>query len=222
MHLHIPIELDPPAFRPYRKVINAITAPAAIERMTRMIDFYCTWFVDQVIERGECDFTEIIGVPSIVTVDWLGLPVEDWARYASAHRATLANPRGSAEYHPRGRGRPPLPRRADADDDRGPQPGTARRRHQLPAGAVGRRPAAHRGRGLLDGRPARRRWHGHHVEPGQPGAHLALPAPGRAPAAHGRTPSSSTARSRSSCAASRRARRWPARSSRTSSSSAAR
>ena len=36
MHLHIPIELDPPAFRPYRKIVNAITAPAAIDRMTRM------------------------------------------------------------------------------------------------------------------------------------------------------------------------------------------
>ena len=98
MHLHIPIELDPPDFRPYRKVINAITAPAAVERMTPMIDFYCTWFVDQVIERGACDFTEVIGVPSIVTVEWLGLPVDGWRRFASAHRATLAQPRGSAEW----------------------------------------------------------------------------------------------------------------------------
>jgi cytochrome P450 len=98
MHLHIPIELDPPDFRKYRKVINAVTAPAAVERMAGMIDYYCTWFVDQVIERGECDITELIGVPSIVTVAWLGLPVDDWQRFASAHRATLAHPRGSAEY----------------------------------------------------------------------------------------------------------------------------
>jgi cytochrome P450 len=98
MHLHIPIELDPPAFRPYRKMINAITAPAAIERIAPMIEFYCSWFVDQVIERGECDFTEIIGVPSIVTIDWLGLPLEDWPRYASAHQATLARPRDSADF----------------------------------------------------------------------------------------------------------------------------
>jgi cytochrome P450 len=98
MHLHIPIELDPPEFRKYRKIINAVTAPAAVERMTPMIDFYCSWFVDQVIERGECDVTELIGVPSIVTVDWLGLPIEGWQRFASAHRATLAHPRGSAEY----------------------------------------------------------------------------------------------------------------------------
>jgi cytochrome P450 len=98
MHLHIPIELDPPAFRPFRKIVNAITAPAAIGRMTDMIEFYCTWFVDQVIERGVCDFTEIIGVPSIVTIDWLGLPVEGWSRFASAHQATLARPRDSAEF----------------------------------------------------------------------------------------------------------------------------
>jgi cytochrome P450 len=98
VHLHIPIELDPPEFRPYRKVVNAITAPVAVERMSRLIDFYCTWFVDQVIEQGECDFSEIAGVPAIVTIDWLGLPLEDWRRYASAQRATLAFPRGSAEF----------------------------------------------------------------------------------------------------------------------------
>jgi cytochrome P450 len=98
MHLHIPIELDPPDFRKYRKIINAITAPAAVSRMTAMVEFYCTWFVDRVIERGSCDFTEIIGVPSIVTIDWLGLPLEDWSRFASAHQAVLAQPRDSVEY----------------------------------------------------------------------------------------------------------------------------
>jgi cytochrome P450 len=98
MHLHIPIELDPPDFRKYRKIVNAITAPAAISGMTDMIEFYCTWFVDRVIERGECDFTEIIGVPSIVTIDWLGLPLEDWSRFAAAHQAVLAQPRDSAEF----------------------------------------------------------------------------------------------------------------------------
>jgi cytochrome P450 len=98
MHMHIPIELDPPEFRPFRKIVNAITAPAAIGRMTQMIEYYCTWFVDRVIERGSCDFTEIIGVPSIVTIDWLGLPLDEWSRYASAHQATLARPRDSDEF----------------------------------------------------------------------------------------------------------------------------
>lgn len=90
MHLHIPIEIDPPDFRKYRKLVNLITAPAAVERMLDMISHYTTWFIDRVIEAGEADFAEIIGVPSIVTIDWLGLPVEEWSRYSSAHRATLS------------------------------------------------------------------------------------------------------------------------------------
>ena len=32
-HFHIPIEVDPPDFRKWRKLINPITAPAAVERM---------------------------------------------------------------------------------------------------------------------------------------------------------------------------------------------
>ncbi|MEU8802971.1 cytochrome P450 [Spirillospora sp. NPDC048819] len=98
MHLHIPIELDPPEFRTFRKIVNRVTAPAAVERMRAKIDHYTTWFIDQVIETGECDFTDVIGVPAIVTVDWLGLDAEDWKRYSTAHRATLSGVPGSPEF----------------------------------------------------------------------------------------------------------------------------
>jgi len=40
----------------------------------------------------------VIGVPSIVTVDGLGLDVDDWQRYASAHHAVLAAVPGSEAY----------------------------------------------------------------------------------------------------------------------------
>jgi len=40
----------------------------------------------------------VIGVPAIVTVDWLGLDVAEWKRYASAFHATLVAKRGSPEY----------------------------------------------------------------------------------------------------------------------------
>jgi cytochrome P450 len=98
MHLHIPIEFDPPEFRKYRKIVNPIAAPAAVDRMAPMIKKYTTWFIDQVIEAGECDLAQVIGVPSIVTVDWLGLPVKDWKRYSFAHHAVLAAVPGSEEY----------------------------------------------------------------------------------------------------------------------------
>jgi cytochrome P450 len=98
MHMHIPIEIDPPEFRKWRKLINPITSPAAIARMKAMVEKYTTWFIDEVIETGEADLTQVIGVPSIVTVDWLGLPVKDWAHYAFAHHAVLAAVPGSEEY----------------------------------------------------------------------------------------------------------------------------
>ncbi|MBV9206886.1 MAG: cytochrome P450, partial [Actinobacteria bacterium] len=98
MHLHIPIEIDPPEFRQYRKLINPITSPTAVKRMQGLISKYTTWFIDEVIESGRCDLAQVIGVPSIVTVDWLGLPVSDWHRYARLHHAILAAVPGSAEY----------------------------------------------------------------------------------------------------------------------------
>jgi cytochrome P450 len=66
--------------------------------MVGMIDRYTTWFIDQVIEDGACDFTDIIGVPAIVTIDWLGLPVEEWGRYATAHHATVSVEHHTAEF----------------------------------------------------------------------------------------------------------------------------
>jgi cytochrome P450 len=98
MHPHIPIEIDPPNFRKYRRLLNPLTTPAAVERMSAMIGKYTTWFIDEVIESGECDFAQVIGVPSIVTVDWLGLEVADWRRYTFAHHASLAAVRDSEEW----------------------------------------------------------------------------------------------------------------------------
>src|SRR4051812_22681648 len=98
MHHHIPIEIDPPDFRKYRKIINAITAPAAIVDLVARIRHHTTWFIDRIIEQGRCDFAEIIGVPAITTVEWLGLPPEEWARYSFQHRTVLSAPKGSPDY----------------------------------------------------------------------------------------------------------------------------
>ncbi|MBF4480238.1 Cytochrome P450 [Rhodococcus rhodochrous J3] len=95
---HIPVELDPPEHRKYRKLINPLTTPAAVERLRPSIEKYTTRFIDRVIEDGQCDFATIIGVPAVVTIDWLGLPADDWERYAHAHHAALSELPGSAEF----------------------------------------------------------------------------------------------------------------------------
>jgi cytochrome P450 len=98
MHKHIPIELDPPEFRSFRKVVNPIASPAAVARVEDMIVRWTTWFVDELIEAGRADLAQVVGVPSIVTIDWLGLPVRDWQRYSRSHHATLAEERDSPVY----------------------------------------------------------------------------------------------------------------------------
>ncbi|NCL73423.1 cytochrome P450 [Rhodococcus sp. YH1] len=98
MHFHIPIELDPPEFRKYRKIVNPITAPAAVDRMKALVDRHTAGFIDSVIEDGQCDLTSVISVPSIVTVDWLGLDLADWKRYSHAHHQALAGIPGSDDY----------------------------------------------------------------------------------------------------------------------------
>jgi cytochrome P450 len=98
VHLHIPVELDPPRSRDYRKILNPVTTPAAIEQVKPRIADLVTWFVDQVIESGECDLASVIGVPAVVTLDWLGMPLREWRRYAAALHAVLANPPGSAAH----------------------------------------------------------------------------------------------------------------------------
>ncbi|MET0740941.1 MAG: cytochrome P450 [Candidatus Nanopelagicales bacterium] len=98
VHLHIPVELDPPRSREYRKILNPVTTPAAVESLRPMIRAYTTWFIDQVIEEGQCDFASVIGVPAVVTLDWLGMDPGDWRRYSSALHAVLANRAGSPEH----------------------------------------------------------------------------------------------------------------------------
>ncbi len=98
MHKHIPIELDPPEFRSFRKVVNPIASPAAVAKVEDMIVTWTTWFVDEMIDLGEADLAQVVGVPSIVTIDWLGLPVEDWQVYSRSHHATLAEEQDSPVY----------------------------------------------------------------------------------------------------------------------------
>ncbi|MEE2030624.1 cytochrome P450 [Rhodococcus chondri] len=95
---HIPVELDPPDHRKYRKLINPLMSPAAVEHLRPMIEKYTTWFIDRVIEDGRCDFASVIGVPAVVTIDWLGLPPQDWERYAHAHHAALSELPGTPEF----------------------------------------------------------------------------------------------------------------------------
>jgi cytochrome P450 len=98
VRLHIPVELDLPEHRSYRKILNPVTSPAAVAGLLPMIERWTTWFVDEVIETGSCDFASVIGVPAVVTLDWLGLDVNEWQRYSRALHSVLADSPGSPAH----------------------------------------------------------------------------------------------------------------------------
>ena len=98
VHLHIPVELDPPEHRDYRRLLNPVLTPSAVEGMQARVQELTDTFIDEIIEHGHGDFATVIGVPAAVTIDWLGLPVSDWPRYSAAHHAVIAEGPGSADH----------------------------------------------------------------------------------------------------------------------------
>jgi len=82
----IPIEMDPPEQMTYRKMLNQLFSPQAVEKMGPMIDDIVTRTVDGFIERGSCDLIEELTgpVPALVTVNLLGLPERDAKRLQAA------------------------------------------------------------------------------------------------------------------------------------------
>jgi cytochrome P450 len=71
--------MDPPQHTAYRKLIrNEFTAPVTAGRVPRM-QALARQIVNEVIEKGECDFVnEVAGeMPSYVIAEMLGLPLDD-------------------------------------------------------------------------------------------------------------------------------------------------
>ncbi|HTX62878.1 MAG TPA: hypothetical protein VMD28_04530, partial [Acidimicrobiales bacterium] len=71
----IPIEMDPPEQMVYRRMLNQLFSPTAVQRLQPSIDEIVTRTVDAFIERGSADLIdELTGpVPALVTVHVLGI-----------------------------------------------------------------------------------------------------------------------------------------------------
>jgi cytochrome P450 len=80
----VPIEVDPPEFLGYRRVLNPFFSPAATKRWLEIIRTWTGVCIDDVIETGEFDIVVDLGnpVPALFTSEVLGLPLEDWRKYA--------------------------------------------------------------------------------------------------------------------------------------------
>jgi cytochrome P450 len=74
--------MDPPRHTRYRRLLNNRFTPKAAGRMTDRIGELARRIVDDVIERGECDFVRDVAgeLPSFVVAELLGLPLDDGRR----------------------------------------------------------------------------------------------------------------------------------------------
>ncbi|HWG74341.1 MAG TPA: cytochrome P450 [Acidimicrobiales bacterium] len=82
----IPIEMDPPESVPYRRMLNALLHPRAVEHMKPMIADVTTEVIDVFIEAGRCDLINDLTSPvaALVVALWIGFPRQDWKPLAQA------------------------------------------------------------------------------------------------------------------------------------------
>src|SRR3954468_31107 len=87
----IPIEMDAPEFIEYRRIMQPLFAPPAVERLTPVIEYYANHCIDEFIEHGETDIVHEFAdpVPVMVTLHKLGMPIDDWRRYAEPMHKTV-------------------------------------------------------------------------------------------------------------------------------------
>jgi cytochrome P450 len=88
-----PIELDPPEFLGFRRLLNPYFSPAAVRQWEPTFDAITAACLDQVIESGSIDFVKGLGspVPAMFTMELLGLPLIQWKRFAQPFHDIVAS-----------------------------------------------------------------------------------------------------------------------------------
>jgi cytochrome P450 len=89
-----PIEMDPPRFASFRRLLNPPFAPGAIDKLRARMYSYTDWCLDQVIESGSIDFVTDLAnpVPAMATLAFLGLDVRDWHMFSWPFHDIVACP----------------------------------------------------------------------------------------------------------------------------------
>lgn len=80
----IPIEMDPPEFLAFRRIMHPMLSPAAVDRLTPLIERFVHAAIDDFIEGGQCDFVHDLAdpLPAMTTLYKLGLPVDRWKEFS--------------------------------------------------------------------------------------------------------------------------------------------
>ena len=75
----IPLQIDPPDHKKFRKLLDPIFAPRKMAAMDEEVSALVNHLIDKFIDRGEVDFAKEFSVPfpSQVFITLLGLPLEE-------------------------------------------------------------------------------------------------------------------------------------------------
>ncbi len=87
----IPIEIDPPDHRKYRNIVDPIVSPQGVLKLEERIRALANELIDDIVDKGECDFDEDFGrpLPVLVFLDLMGLPRDMCATFVSWAMALL-------------------------------------------------------------------------------------------------------------------------------------
>jgi len=84
---------DPPLQRRYRKFVDGVFAPNALNALEPMINSIAQELIDRVEDRGECEFLSAFGVPLPLTViaSQIGAPIKDLPKLRQWTEAFIDN-----------------------------------------------------------------------------------------------------------------------------------
>jgi cytochrome P450 len=79
----IPLQIDPPEHKKFRKILDPIFAPRQMALLEESVTALVNDLIDQFIERGEVDFAKEFSIPfpSQVFLTLLGLPLDELPRF---------------------------------------------------------------------------------------------------------------------------------------------
>jgi cytochrome P450 len=93
--LSIPLELDPPVYNAYRRMLSPYFSPTVTKAGAPFVRQVVDAFLDRACASGRIDFVFDLAnpVPAVNTMKLVGLPVENWHKYAGPmHRLSSVPP----------------------------------------------------------------------------------------------------------------------------------
>ena len=98
-HRSIPAEVDPPLFHEYRRLLQPWFSPAACDRWTARVRAWAADCITPHLPSGRIDLVLDVAnpVPAIFTLALVGLPIDEWERYAAPLHELVFTAPGSPE-----------------------------------------------------------------------------------------------------------------------------